>query len=99
MIAELEAARTKMGDELSEVKKDKQKVETEQKNLQALLDKKKQAERELELMVRDLKEKIDKYDVDKKSVMKMEKAKRDAATSKHEQEKKELEDKVEKMRL
>jgi DNA repair exonuclease SbcCD ATPase subunit len=99
MIAELEAARKKMGDELTEVKKDKQKVETDQKNLQGLLDKKKQAERELELMVKDLKEKIDKYDVDKKSVMKMEKAKRDAATSKHEQEKKELEDKVEKMKL
>ena len=99
MIAELEAARKKMGDELTEVKKDKQKVETDQKNLQGLLDKKKQAERELESMIKDFKEKIDKYDVDKKSVMKMEKAKRDAATAKHEQEKKELEDKVEKMKV
>ena len=33
------------------------------------MDKKKQAEKELETMVKDLKEKIDKYDVDKKLVI------------------------------
>merc|ERR1712038_2087183 len=88
----------KVQEALEEVKKEKQKVEFDQKNLQALLDKRKQAEKELETMVKDLKEKLDKYDVDKKSVMKMEKAKRDVATTKHEQEKKELEDKLEKMK-
>lgn len=39
---------------------------------------------------------MDKYENEKKSVVKMEKAKRDAATSKHEQEKKDLEEKLEK---
>lgn len=36
-------------------------------------------------MVKDLKEKLDKYDNEKKSVVKMEKAKRDNALLKHEQ--------------
>jgi len=50
-----------------------------------VLEKKKQAEKELENMVKDLKEKLDKYDNEKKSVVKMEKAKRDNALLKHEQ--------------
>jgi len=70
---------------MSSLRKDKQKVETEMKNLQSVLDKKKQAEKELENMIKDLKEKVDKYENEKKSSVKMEKAKRDAAVSKHEQ--------------
>ena len=66
------------------------------KNLQSVLEKKKQAEKELENMIKDLKEKVDKYENEKKSSVKMEKAKRDAVISKHEQEKKDLEEKLEK---
>jgi hypothetical protein len=43
-----------------------------------------------------LKEKVDKYENEKKSAVKLERAKKDAASTKHEQEKKDLEDKLEK---
>ena len=81
------------------MKKDKTKAETEQKNLQSLLEKKKAAESELEAMIKDLKEKLGKFDGDKKSAMKMEKAKRDTVVTKLETEKKEIQEKLEKMKL
>lgn len=81
---------TKLMEEMAEVKKDKAKAEAEHKSLQSLLDKKKAAESELESMVKDLKEKLGKFDGDKKSAMKMEKAKRDNVVTKLEQEKKEI---------
>ena len=60
-------------EEMGELKKEKSKVETEHKGLQSLLEKKKAAEMELETMVKDLKDKLGKFDGDKKSAMKMEK--------------------------
>ena len=60
-------------EEMGELKKEKSKVETEHKSLQSLLEKKKAAEMELETMVKDLKDKLGKFDGDKKSAMKMEK--------------------------
>ena len=66
-------ANTKLMEEMGELKKEKSKVETEHKGLQSLLEKKKAAEMELETMVKDLKDKLGKFDGDKKSAMKMEK--------------------------
>ena len=63
--------------------------------MNSILEKKKKAENELEAMVKDLKEKLDKYDQDKKSVLKGEKNKRDAVSAKLESEKKDLEEKLE----
>ena len=68
------------------------------KNLQAMLDKRKSVEAELELMVKDLREKLDKYEVDKKLSLKQEKAKRESDKGKQEQEKRDLEDKLLKMK-
>jgi chromosome segregation ATPase len=42
VIAEAESGKKKLLDEIASLKKEKQKAETEQKNLQAVLDKKKQ---------------------------------------------------------
>lgn len=66
------------------------------KLIPAVLDKKKQGEKELENMIKDLKDKLDRYENEKKSVVKLEKAKREAVSSKHEQDKKDLEEKLEK---
>lgn len=52
VISEVEGSKKKLLDEISTLKKDKQKVETEMKNLQSVLDKKKQAEKELENMIK-----------------------------------------------
>ena len=52
VISEVEGSKKKLLDEISTLKKDKQKVETERKNLQSVLDKKKQAEKELENMIK-----------------------------------------------
>ena len=67
--------------------------------MSSILEKKKKAENELEAMVKDLKEKLDKYDQDKKSVLKGEKNKREAVSAKLESEKKDLEEKLEKMKI
>ena len=67
--------------------------------MNSILEKKKKAENELEAMVKDLKEKLDKYDQDKKSVLKGEKNKREAVSAKLESEKKDLEEKLEKMKI
>ena len=56
--------------------------------LQSLSEKRKAAERDLEAMVKDLKEKLDKYDNEKKGAAKVEKAKKEAIASRQEQEKK-----------
>ena len=66
-------ANTKLMEEMGELRKEKSRVETEHKSLQSLLEKKKAAEMELETMVKDLKDKLGKFDGDKKSAMKMEK--------------------------
>ena len=80
-------------------KKEKVKIEAEAKNLSGILEKKKKAECELEAMIKDLKEKLDKYENDKKSALKGEKNKREAVNAKFEGEKKELEEKLEKMKI
>ena len=67
--------------------------------MNSILEKKKKAENELEAMVKDLKEKLDKYDQDKKGVLKGEKNKREAVSAKLESEKKDLEEKLEKMKI
>ena len=75
-------------EELESVRRDKAKLETDHKTLQSLSEKRKAAERDLEAMVKDLKEKLDKYDNEKKGAAKVEKARRESVTSKQEQEKK-----------
>ena len=53
----------------------------------------------LEMMVKDLKDKLDIFEKDKRSSMyKNDKTKRDAFAAKYEQEKKDLEDKLQKMK-
>ena len=47
-------------EELEGVRRDKAKLETDHKNLLSLSEKRKAAERDLEVMVKDLKEKLDK---------------------------------------
>merc|ERR1712203_617022 len=64
-----------------------------------ILEKKKKAECELEAMIKDLKEKLDKYENDKKSANKGEKTRRESVHAKFEGEKKDLEEKVEKMKI
>ena len=96
-VSEVENSKKKLNDDMANLRKEKAKIESEHKNLQTVLDKKKQGEKELENMIKDLKDKLDKYENEKKSVVKLEKAKRDAVTSKHEQDKKELEEKLEKL--
>ena len=85
--------------EVAAFKKEKLKIETEAKNLSNILEKKKKAEGELETMIKDLKEKLDKYENDKKSAIKGEKTRKESVHAKFEGEKKDLEDKVEKMKI
>ena len=98
-VRNLEDSKATMEAEVAAFKKEKSKVEAEAKNLTSILDKKKKAESELETMIRDLKEKLDKYENDKKAALKGEKYKRESVNAKFESEKKDLEDKLEKMRI
>lgn len=85
--------------EMAAFKKEKAKVENEAKNLSGILEKKKKAENELEEMIKDLKEKLDKYENEKKTALKGEKTRRESVIAKSDAEKKELEEKLEKMKI
>ena len=63
------------------------------------MEKKKKAENELEEMIKDLKEKLDKYESEKKTALKGEKTRRESVIAKSEAEKKDLEEKLEKMKI
>ena len=94
-----EESKATMEAEVTAFKKEKVKIEAEAKNLSGILEKKKKAECELEAMIKDLKEKLDKYENDKKSANKGEKTRRESVHSKFEGEKKDLEEKIEKMKI
>jgi myosin protein heavy chain len=98
-IRSLEESKATMEAEVAAFKKEKTKVEAEAKNLANILEKKKKAENELEAMIKDLKDKLDKYENDKKNALKGEKNKREAVNAKFEAEKKDLEEKLEKMKI
>ena len=65
----------------------------------ATLEKKKKAECELEDMIKDLKERLDKYEKEKKAAVQGEKNRKSSVSAKFEGEKKDLEDKLEKMKI
>ena len=95
----LEEAKQTFEADLAALKKEKAKAENEAKNLGGILDKKKKAENELEEMIKDLKEKLDKYENEKKTALKGEKTRRESVIAKSDAEKKELEEKLEKMKI
>ena len=64
-----EESKATMEAEVTAFKKEKVKIEAEAKNLSGILEKKKKAECELEAMIKDLKEKLDKYENDKKRLI------------------------------
>jgi chromosome segregation ATPase len=98
-VNKMEDVKATLEAEAAAFKKEKVKAETETKNLATILEKRKVGEKELETMVKDLKEKLDKYDNDKKSALKGEKYKRESVNARFESEKKDLEEKLEKMKL
>ena len=95
----LEDSKQSLEAEIAAFKKEKAKAESEAKNLSGILEKKKKAENELEEMIKDLKEKLDKYENEKKTALKGEKTRRESVIAKSEAEKKELEEKLEKMKI
>lgn len=95
----MEDSKQSLEAEIAAFKKEKAKAESEAKNLSGILEKKKKAENELEEMIKDLKEKLDKYENEKKTALKSEKTRRESVIAKSEAEKKELEEKLEKMKI
>ena len=98
LVVEMENTRATLQEQIEKLQIDNKKQQADVKNYLETIKNKKKVEEELLQTIQDIKEKVEKYEEEKKNMLKAEKMRKTSVATQEKEQKKEWEEKIEKLR-
>ena len=98
LVADMEDSRVMLQEQIEKLQIDNKKQATDVKNYLETIKNKKKVEEELLQTIQEIKEKVEKYEDEKKNMIKAEKMRKTSVATQEKEQKKEWEEKIEKLR-